>query len=567
MADPPVLTLVVVGDALGTTPMATALEQRFGGVSAHIRTVDRPNGIRAALAACSTPFLSVVQSQGTSDGRRLERHLEALRRHPIAALTVDWSPPIDGPTDDAGGDKSSREIDGRAFGRAVLFGDVPASALTSAVLLRTDAINAELPAGNAHGHDDRLDWLRLLMQVLIRGSVWQDSRSPDGLTRPTPDPIRPGHPAWLDVMEAATDAGLFSEPNDTSRALTHHTRRVADLLDGATDAEPSDHVPGTARADVQGLLRAWTLLINAGHPQATRTLERHGDWLPQSPPRARRQRLEKFVIVAPDYTEIHGGVVALHRLCDRLNAIGYQAFIEPIGERGETRPDWRTPLRRGRTLDDAVVIYPEIVTGNLCGARRVVRWLLNRPAWFTGAPMAEGADDLIVSFNTQISSDHPVLTVPLIDPTVFFPKERPGQGGLLWIGKGVPPNGFDRRPTILITDTWPTKRVELADLLRRADVLYTCDWLTSVIDEALMCGTQVVLVGEQVWSREEVETRLGLAWEDNVDLSRGREEAGRYFDSYLDSLGTVDAAVEEFVQLVNDHFARVEAGSPADACQ
>ena len=289
------------------------------------------------------------------------------------------------------------------------------------------------------------------------------------------------------------------------------------------------------------------------------------DWLPRPRRTGRFRTTYNFVIVAPDYTEIHGGVVALHRLCDRLNGLGYESYLEPIGANEEVRPGWLTPLRRGRSLADSVVIYPEIVTGNLLSAPRVVRWLLNRPAWFTGAPMEEGPDDLIVAFNPQISPDHPLLSVPLIDPTVFFPKDHPGHGGLLWIGKGTLPPEFDRSGVTLITERWPAERSELASLLRRAEVLYTCDWLTSVIDEALMCGTPVVLIGDQVWSRDEVVMRDGMVWEGHTDMGRARHDASRYFPRYLETIDGVDDSIDTFVDLVNVHFdSGARVGTPDD---
>jgi len=286
------------------------------------------------------------------------------------------------------------------------------------------------------------------------------------------------------------------------------------------------------------------------------------DWLPPSVLRPLPHRFTEFAVVAPDYTEIHGGVVALHRLCDRLNAIGYRAYIHPIGAEGAIRPGWRTPLRRGRLLRDAVMVYPEIVTGNPFGSTLVVRWLLNRPSWFTGHPMDEGPDDLLVTFNAQITADHDVVSVPLIDPSTFFPKDRPGSGRLLWIGKGTLPDEFDRSDMTLVTNSWPATRQALASLLRRADTLYTCDWLTSLIDEALMCATPVVLVGDQAWDRDEVTPRPGMTWGADPDLDGARRDVVTYYDQYLDSLRTVDVGIEHFVQLVNDHFGALDRSAP-----
>jgi hypothetical protein len=257
----------------------------------------------------------------------------------------------------------------------------------------------------------------------------------------------------------------------------------------------------------------------------------------------------------------------MHRLCDRLNRIGYEAYIEPLGDAtGITRPGWHTPLWWRPNFDGAVMVYPEIVTGNPLGAQRVVRWLLNRPAWFTGSEMEEDGDDLIVAFSPQIAPDRPVLTVPLFDPTIFFPKDVEGQGGLLWIGKGVVPPDFDRSNLTLITNDWPTSRFAMADLLRRAEVLYTCDWLTTIIGESLMCGTPVVLVGDQTWRREDIALWPGMTWEDRGGVDGARKEAMRFVDDYRSSVGWSDQIVENFVSTVNEHFARhpIDRWDPAE---
>jgi hypothetical protein len=278
------------------------------------------------------------------------------------------------------------------------------------------------------------------------------------------------------------------------------------------------------------------------------------DWMPPVTAGPRAHALRKFIIAAPSYTEIHGGVVALHRLCDRLNVAGYEAYIEPTGPTSEMRAGWLTPLRRGRTFDDAVIIYPEVISGNPFSARRVVRWLLNRPGWFTGEGIDPGDDDLIVAFNHQIDANVPILDVPLMDPTIFFTKDLPGSGDLLWIGKGVLPPDFRRADTTLITHDWPATKLELAALLRSASVLYSCDWLTSLLDESLMCGTPVVLIGRQSWRPGEVALRPGMATDDGPGLAQARALVESYYPSYTGGLSSTETMVEDFVTLVNRHF-------------
>jgi hypothetical protein len=159
-----------------------------------------------------------------------------------------------------------------------------------------------------------------------------------------------------------------------------------------------------------------------------------------------------------------------------------------------------------------------------------------------------------VTFNQQIAPDTPVLTLPLVDPTIFFPKDTPGSGSLLWIGKGNVPEGLDRTQFTLITSTWPGSRSALASLLRAAEVLYSCDWMTTLVNEALMCATPVVLLGEQNWSRDDTILHPGMTLGGADGLSSARREVAQYFPDYLENSLRVGESIESFVSLVNDHF-------------
>ncbi len=281
------------------------------------------------------------------------------------------------------------------------------------------------------------------------------------------------------------------------------------------------------------------------------------DWLPApaSPPPDRSGVWRRFVVAAPDYSERSGGIVALHRLCDRLALLGYEAEIWPLGGVGRTNPDWQTPVSLHPAVDEAVVVYPETVSGNPLGAPHVVRWLLNRPGRVNGLPMAEGADDLLVAFNRAIAA-LPVLTLPLIDSSVFFPKDHPGSEALMWIGKGKVPAGFDRSRVTLITGAWPGDRRALAAHLRAADVLYSCDWLSAINQESVLCGTPVVMIDRGEWTEDAV-ARIpatpGVTW-GPAGLADARRDVGAAYPAYLREVAGVNDRVEEFVALVNAHF-------------
>ncbi len=131
-----------------------------------------------------------------------------------------------------------------------------------------------------------------------------------------------------------------------------------------------------------------------------------------------------FVIWSPGFSASVGGSIVLHYLCHLLNTMGHRAFIWPgarwpnynISNISENRsieivqrilriaknkikrdtyylhPDLQTPVAHPEDLENAIVIYPEIVYGNPLNCRRVVRWFLHKPGRHTGSANFEVGD-------------------------------------------------------------------------------------------------------------------------------------------------------------------------------
>lgn len=257
----------------------------------------------------------------------------------------------------------------------------------------------------------------------------------------------------------------------------------------------------------------------------------------------------KFVIFSDSFDDQSGGIIALHVLCQRLSEAGEEALLWPARPRLQL---WRNPRRylgwlryhltgrqrrystgpfnnrlaRTRDLSDAVVVYPEIVSGNPLKAKHVVRWCLHKPGFHTGK-VAFGKDDLL--FYYQDAFYDPALgeefrgnrlTLSWLNQeyrqTNFG--ARSGSCYLLKKGKG--------RPLVHdLKDSVPVDALshrEKAAAFNRATYFYTYDAYTTYSRYAALCGCIPIIVplpgvSREEWVRSE-EERYGLAYgADDID--------------------------------------------------
>ncbi|MDA8034275.1 MAG: hypothetical protein M0T71_08935 [Actinomycetota bacterium] len=513
--------------------------------------------LRDAIAATTAPYLVIVEhgeSLAVADVATAVAGLEDAPEAVLGSAALLWRAPavaLDVSTRDYRQANPHVHV-GRRLARllalrAVTFPDL------SSVVLRRAALGSDLPATTPVDSDHPGD-LRaaLVLDLLVRGFAWSPTnrgyaRRPAGATARDVASIGPAICRGLDL-------GLLNEADlALARANLAREASAAGVSPPSPRALPGERLPAPDEGDTSPL-----------DPSVL---------LPAPTKAARPLPLRRFVIAAPDYQTGSAGPVALHMLCDRLNRHGYEATIAPIAPapgipgRGLTNPAWTTPVaRQGDQLEPFVAVYPENVPGNPLGSPWVVRWQLHRPGHFGGPPMREGPDDLILAWADVIDPGRPVFSLPLTDLSIYYPKSTPGRGRLLWVGKGAVPPDLDRTGMTEITRSWPTGRRELATLLRSAEVVVSCDWLTALGEEAVLCGTPIALTGRQVWGSGEPmdvtrHSAPGIfACPDGAptpeQLARATEECSQYQRDYHARVERIGASIDELVLLVNEHFER-----------
>lgn len=261
----------------------------------------------------------------------------------------------------------------------------------------------------------------------------------------------------------------------------------------------------------------------------------------------------RYVIVAPPYNNISAGIKVLYELQKWLIRFGKDAIIMCFN----------SPFIIN---DDDIAVYPEIVSGNPLGARRVVRYILNDPGKL-GGDKTYDKDEILVAYDGELGrfSHNMVLRMPCVED--FFTNTHCERViDCFWVGKGK--NSFKFHPVISnaleITYTWPQKRRELAALLNRTKTFYTYDDRTALTLEAALCGCEIKEIkdGEvidirpmQPFDVESITSQLNQfiqrTWYPEMDSIR---EAAEYIDATISRHAlTSETLVERGMELKREH--------------
>ncbi len=290
-----------------------------------------------------------------------------------------------------------------------------------------------------------------------------------------------------------------------------------------------------------------------------------------------------FYIHAPDYTELSSGVKALHFLCDRLNRLGYEAYITGQNSNGKL---W-TPVptiglmnahkEAGRLQ---IVVYPEVVMGNPLLIPNVVRYLLNTPNSFF--PVWFGRvyeDEKIVHYAQEfaipwVESDS--LRINTVNRDIFhLPKNNEiERSGFLVYSHRVKNLPLERipdwcQPCHVISMDHPRTPRELAELYRRSRGLILFE-RTAASLEALMCGCPVIYVdGEGLQEIPLAHAdfyNFGVAWGfDKKDYQRAEQTVAFVTKAYDAEDRSDERKIAETIGKViqyfrNKRFENVQSG-------
>jgi hypothetical protein len=259
-----------------------------------------------------------------------------------------------------------------------------------------------------------------------------------------------------------------------------------------------------------------------------------------------------FIVVIGPYRSSSAGIRVMHRLCHLLNVIGQQATVTT----DVVNPLWNTPAATGIS-DESILIYPESLSGNPCGAKRIIRYVLNKPGLLGGTSHYDD-EEMVFYYQerfreaaqaaTRESLDsRRELPISIIEPDLFYhDRSLPRLYDCLYIGKGAHLREKFRLQhedkVVTISSTYPTTRALTAKLLQGCRILYTYDDCTALTREAIICGARVQLISA------------------DGTLSEWREDVRGYAADYYDN-----SAIERLVEQVEERWGKrpVEPVAPS----
>ena len=183
---------------------------------------------------------------------------------------------------------------------------------------------------------------------------------------------------------------------------------------------------------------------------------------------------------------------------------------------------------------DPIFVYPDIVKGNPCQAKRVVRYLLAKPGDFGGETNFPETD-IIWSLSGNIAantrSPENVLCIPVTDTTIFTPGAVPRKGACFFSNKYDRIHGHQLLPITNGAVRLSGYAHEMAAIMQASEICYVYEnSLASV--EAPLCGCPAVLVKTDYFFESWLHGEYGWAGVRWSDQDIAREPIEKAFGNY-----------------------------------
>jgi hypothetical protein len=214
--------------------------------------------------------------------------------------------------------------------------------------------------------------------------------------------------------------------------------------------------------------------------------------------------------VGCDYSDSSGGVIALHKLADRIALAGIPSYIL-TGNTFNGSAATVVHSISNLDMDKTMVVYPEIVNGNPLGAKYVTRWLLNTPGVIGGNGIYDSTD-LVYKYADCFSAPSGVTvdgTLLIFEPKfdIFFNKNEQRAGECFLVKKGRYKSLNQHGPNSINIDHFPGDQA-LSDIFNKCEYFICYDPTTYHCVQAALCGCIPIVIPDEGLSKEEFRQRL-----------------------------------------------------------
>lgn len=308
--------------------------------------------------------------------------------------------------------------------------------------------------------------------------------------------------------------------------------------------------------------------------------------------------MKKIVVSAPSWFPSSGGLTILHKLCDVLNNLGYDAYLAPSGPSGLGHHHYQLPFYtpyKGvkfiteevfNNLQDAIVIYAETWYGNYLNAPNVVRWIMgatdekymtagagwgitwdawkDSELWFWYSPLYKTKK--FTNFEKNLDND---LYLPEFRKDIFINRgeERDMNCWILRKAHGkVDPSKYIHDPSDIylgdIDKSIPEhdfvgEYAKFADVLNRTNRFYSYDTYTFASVQAAMCGADSIVAPAEGLDKDTYfkghELHRYIAYGID-DIPRARAIRGELKDHIEKIESDSINQIHKFVQKCNEYF-------------
>lgn len=293
-----------------------------------------------------------------------------------------------------------------------------------------------------------------------------------------------------------------------------------------------------------------------------------------------------FYFFSVQYQSMSYGLRVLYDIVAKLNSLGIRAYnvfcakYDPGYNPNIDNPEiYKKNIiicdnpEEFRIDDNDIAVYLDTVQGNPLNAKRVLRYLLNKPYVLTGTGIEYQNEDYIIAYSYYISKKLPQLFY-LIDERNLFSEIREhalrsSDSVAVYLGK-TDMSVLRKRTADLkryvknykrinvITRWYPSNRVEALSKIADCSLLISFDPLSNMNYEAILVGVPVLMMDPRNIQGGEFNIDQSCMFAEYNDINEKQKDIDSAFLNYCNYIESFDSRAKEIIDVIVDHFIRYE---------